>query len=360
MLFDIKPKSKKEDLFGADSILDSFSKHLQGQSGLIVFKGLRRTGKTSILKIGLEESKIPYVLVDVRYAPYTDRRLFLDFLAKEIIKVIDKGIVTKIIKKISGVSLSVGSEYLKGSLNFDIKDDSDFLTVLQEANKRKLILAFDEAQYLAGINFDMIIASIYDNFPNVKIVLTGSEIGLLEDFLGCGNNKAPLYGRLYFELNTERFAETLSSEFLKAGFKQYKVNITKEDITEAINEFDGVIGWHTYYGYLRCAESLNHHLALIKVAEIGSKTTFEEFERFLGSKKNRDKYLLILQKIIFERNTWSMLKVAITSKLRPISDTQMNRLLKDLTYHGFVEKSNGKYVITDPLLIKGIKNNVKF
>ena len=360
MLFDKRPKSKRKDLFGEDYLLDSLLKQLNKKSGLIVIKGLRRTGKTSILKVALEESNMPYVLIDVRYAPYTDRRQFLDFLAKEIIKVLDKDIVSKIIKKISRVSLSLGNEYFKGSLDFDIKDDSDFLTVLREANKKNLILAFDEAQYLSGINFDMIIAGIYDNFPNIGVVLTGSEIGLLEDFLGKGNDKAPLYGRLYFELKPERFDPERTFAFLEAGFKQYNQKISKEEINQVIEEFDGVVGWHTYYGYLRCDENKNHLNALKIVAEIGSRTAYEEFERFLNTKKSRERYQKLMKLIMLGKSNWSQIKKEMLLRFGKISDSQLSKYLKDLLYHGFVEKSNEKYLITDPLLIKGIEQNIKF
>lgn len=360
MLFDIDPKSNAKDLFGEGYILDLFLKHLKEKSKLIVLKGLRRTGKTSILKVALEESRMPYVLIDVRFVPYTDRRLFLDFLAKEVFKILNKNIVSKIINKISKVSLSLGNEYVKGSLDFTIKDESDFLTILKEADKHKLILAFDEAQYLSEIHFDMIIASIYDNFPNIKIVLTGSEIGLIEDFLGKTDNKAPLYGRLYSELKTERFNSEKCLEFIKAGFKQYNKNISKDEINELINEFDGVVGWHTYYGHLRCVGGDSHKMALNNVIDIGSKTTIQELDRFLSRKKNKEQYVKILQRLSIGRNNWSKIKQEMLIRFGKISDTQLSRMLKDLVYHGFVEKTNGFYTIADPLLKKGLDANIKF
>ena len=360
MLFDINPKTKREDLFGQDYLLTSLLGNLTGKSKLIVLKGLRRTGKTSILKVALNESKLPFVLIDVRFAPYSDRKLFLDFLSKAIIKIFDKNLVNRIIKKISKVSIGVGNDYLKGTLDFDIKNESDFLTVLEEANKNKLILAFDEAQLLSVIEFDMIIASIYDNFPNIKIILTGSEIGLLEDFLGKGNNKAPLYGRLYSELSTGRFSNDNSYNFLISGFKQYKKNISSDEIVNLIDEFDGIVGWHNYYGFLRCEEKKDHLQALASVIEIGSKITFEEFERFLGSKKNRDKYIKILQRIMLGKNTWSKIKEDIKSKIGTLTDAQLNKYLKDLLYHGFIDKTNDIYIVSDPLLKKGLEKNIKF
>ena len=39
-------------------------------------------------------------------------------------------------------------------------------------------------------------AHAYDSLPNQRIILTGSEVGLLHDFLGINDYESPLYGRV--------------------------------------------------------------------------------------------------------------------------------------------------------------------
>ena len=64
------------------------------------------------------------------------------------------------------------------------------------------MVAVDEAQELRKVNwlrFDRLFAYAYDSLPNVRLVLTGSQFGLLYDFLGLGTrgprSSAGLSGR---------------------------------------------------------------------------------------------------------------------------------------------------------------------
>ncbi len=47
------------------------------------------------------------------------------------------------------------------------------------------MIVFEEAQYLrySRINFGSLLAYIYDNLLYLTVILTGSEVGLLHDFL---------------------------------------------------------------------------------------------------------------------------------------------------------------------------------
>ena len=58
----------------------------------------------------------------------------------------------------------------------------------------RLILAIDEAQYLrmAGrTRYDGLLAWALDNLDHLTFVLTGSEVGLLHDFLGMEEPRSP-------------------------------------------------------------------------------------------------------------------------------------------------------------------------
>ncbi|WP_297499331.1 hypothetical protein [Thermococcus sp.] len=57
----------------------------------------------------------------------------------------------------------------------------------------RVIIAFDEAQYLrfSGIRYDSLIAYAVDNLPGITFALTGSEVGMLHDFLGLEDPKNP-------------------------------------------------------------------------------------------------------------------------------------------------------------------------
>ncbi len=66
----------------------------------------------------------------------------------------------------------------------------EFLNSLGRKAGKKVIIAFDEAQYLrfygsrGGKELLAAVAYAYDSLENLGFVFTGSEVGLLHDFLG--------------------------------------------------------------------------------------------------------------------------------------------------------------------------------
>lgn len=112
------------------------------------------------------------------------------------------------------------------------------------------IVAIDEAQYLALIRgFTKILAHVYDYMDNIKVILTGSEVGLLDRLLGRKNPDAPLYGRPILEIQMKRLSREDSIRFLEQGFNELNIDWSKSHIEDAVNKLDGIPGWLTYYGY---------------------------------------------------------------------------------------------------------------
>ncbi len=85
----------------------------------------------------------------------------------------------------------------------------------------------------------------------LKLLLAGSEVGLLDKFIGIGNPKAPLLGRAFAEITLERLPAERSLEFPRAGFQQAGLRVPEDEISQAVSGLDGIIGWLTFYGYLR-------------------------------------------------------------------------------------------------------------
>ena len=60
-------KEKRKDLYDFENELNRLLTFYRDKlSRLIVIKGLRRTGKTSLLRVSLNEAKLGYVLIDMR------------------------------------------------------------------------------------------------------------------------------------------------------------------------------------------------------------------------------------------------------------------------------------------------------
>src|SRR3989338_675725 len=341
MYFDVSPKTLKIDLFGMNYQLEIFKKYLQDKNvRMVVIKGLRRVGKTSLLNVGLPESGLNYVKIDVRDSPFYDKKEFLLFLIKKI-KEKAEGYWKKTIDKIAGMAAGYGS--FSFELFFSKEENvSSFFEHLNEQLQKKresLILAFDEVQLLKPTGFDYFLASVFDNYQQIKIVLTGSEIGLMDQFLGKEEYEAPLFGRAYLELVVGRIKEESIAKFLEEGFKQIHRAIAFEEIREVIHNFDGIIGWATYYGWFRSKE-FSHIEALEKVKEEGKIIIRKELENFLAKRKSRNNYLKTIHYIAKGKNNWAALKQNFAKEGKRLADGQLSLYLKELMNVGFVEKIN--------------------
>lgn len=83
MLFSIEPKSRREDLYNFNHELEMLVKFLRG-SRLTLVTGLRRTGKTSLMRVALNEAGVDYIYLDVRFSAYTSYRDVLDLFVKAL------------------------------------------------------------------------------------------------------------------------------------------------------------------------------------------------------------------------------------------------------------------------------------
>ncbi len=355
MYFDLAPKAKKKDLYGMDFTVDSLVSYLKDPSvRMLIIKGLRRTGKTSLLNVALEESKCHFLKIDVRESPYDDRDEFEKYLIERIKEAVGESLIEKVLKKISGIGLSYKDVEAKVYWKNKAVSSSFFaqLNTELQAKKKYLILAFDEAQLLSKIKFDNLLAAIYDNYLQFKLVLSGSEVGLLDKFIGRKDADAPLFGRGAIEIETKKLDSEQASQFLKEGFSQLKKSLSLGEIKEVLEQLDGIIGWATLYGWLR-SQNIAHKSALLKVTEEGSKLAKKELDNFLHN-RNRVAYTLVLRLITQGHNQWGIIKQQFAKKDKAVSDRQLDLYLKELIDYNFVEKADQVYSVPDPLLVRAL------
>jgi len=94
LLFSPEPKSRREDLYDRERELEELNMFLRGSLGpMALLLGLRRTGKTSLLKVSLSEFKGPTITVDMRKIEEKGTISYRDFikLLQEGINNITKG-----------------------------------------------------------------------------------------------------------------------------------------------------------------------------------------------------------------------------------------------------------------------------
>ncbi|MFN3268250.1 MAG: AAA family ATPase, partial [Zestosphaera sp.] len=273
---------------------------------LIIITGVRRIGKTSLLSVFLNEVSIPNVMIDLRdlRTNYGLRDLY-GLLSKAFSSRLEK--LYEVLRSVSGIRV----EGFEVEIKWRGRGSLTLSSLFDALNKRRIIVAFDEAQKLRGPRseeFLNALAHAYDYDRNVTFILTGSEAGLLYGFLGIDKQSSPLYGRYYYDLRLERFDKNTSLEFLRTGFKELGIRIENEVLEIAVEEFNGIPGWLTFFGN----EYFRGNKDIARIKELAIKIALEELQNIVKERGRR--YALVLKGIAEGITTWSGLRRYLEEK----------------------------------------------
>jgi len=344
LLFDPTPKDNREDFFNRD---EEINRVRSLSSPITLVLGLRRTGKSSIIKIALNELSLPYIYLDLRkfedraYISFKDLLLELEREVKKLTRKFPS--LVDFLKGVKGVSIA-GNEVrfnwgVKNRLNF-----SDLLETLNDWSKDRVIIAFDEAQdliNLRGVNLLYPLAYTFDNLKKVRIIMSGSEMRLLYRFLGVENPKSPLFGRAMNEVELRPFDHEKSIEFLRRGFKE--VNVEFREYERVYEELGGIPGWLTYFGYY-FIQTRNLEESMDRTLERAKGLVMEEFNNFLSKRLiAKERYMVIMKRIANGCSRWSEIKTAVEiHEGREISDSEIYNYLNNLMDSSWIVKDEEK------------------
>jgi AAA+ ATPase superfamily predicted ATPase len=356
MYFDPLPKRNRSDLFDREGELAQFSNALT-YSSLIVILGLRRTGKTSFMNVALSESKHPHIILDMRGLSYNPSHAELVRRIESAFNRINRkwfSMIGSAIKRVKGVSIlgnSISLDWSKEGV--DLAGLFDEVNSWAEANNRKFLVAFDEIQLIRGEkSIPRLFAHLFDYSQNVCLVVTGSEMGLLFDFLGFENPGSPLYGRHYTEIKMRNFENDESMEFLTKGFNQVGIALRRDVMEYAIENLDGVVGWLTLFG-ARCRDhnGMSKEVVDEVVVEGGKLARAEALKMVQYSAR----YAVVLNHLArTKRAKWSQVKSILEAhENRRLPNPTVSDTLNKLVKTGLVEKDGG-YGIPDRLLERSI------
>jgi len=341
--FTLEPKRKKEDFYNMEEELHTFVDSLD-RFRLIIVKGLRRYGKTSLIHTGLNLAKVDHLFIDCRLLSLTTAS-FNDFLSVIEAEVSRNRKVRELVKGVEHVEIG-------GLIKFRIRRPETLIKFLESLKDTVIVL--DEAQELRRLRFrlDYFLAYALDNL-DIKIVVSGSQVGLLDKFLKMEDPEAPLYGRPYKSVELKPLTNDKAVDFLKIGFKQEGVDVSEELIYKAVEAFDGIIGWLTHFGYnyVRGINSLD--LVLDKAVNL-ALTEIQHFLETRGVAKNR--YIEVLKTIaVAGECSWSSIKRALEIRLGRVPDTALANILGNLVDTSIVTKTDNNYTISDPIICRAVK-----
>lgn len=356
MLLDPKPKSKEADLFSRGEELKELLSSLR-DNPITLITGIRRVGKSSLMRVAIAETEQDSIMIDVRRI-YSDSsgsmgRADLSYAIQgELEKKLKKERIKALLSKVKGVS------FMGNSVTFDWNDIT-LSSLLEKLNDhpKPFIIAFDEAQYFryyggkGGKSIQNLIAWAFDNLQNIRFLLTGSEVGLIHDFIGTDDYESPLHGRYMYEIVLKPFSKDISIEFLKAAFAESDMQIPVEEITAAQNLLDGIVGHLVQYGLNRLRRS--HDEALSETFATAKMLFISELKEL---EKRSPRYRKVLEFIASGATTFTAILRSFQASGDAASKSRVADALRILERSSWINKEHGKYSIIDCVLAELIKN----
>jgi len=342
MLFDPRPKSTRSELFDRERELSELHRLIDEGRPLIALTGVRRIGKTSVLRVLLSEVDTPFILMDARGLP-------VNYGLRDLYALLSNGMSNKgFIESMKSILESIRGVRVMGfevELAWRGRDALPLPVLLDYLNKRKIIIAVDEAQYLRGPRgrvFLEALAHAYDYDDNITFILTGSEVGLLFEYLGVDDTSSPLYGRRVDTVTLDRFTRSDSIEFLKQGFREAGLEVSPKYIEAIVDFFDGIPGWLAMAG--STVVSARGEVELEELRRQAVEVARRELMEVVEARGRR--YALVLKLIAQGVMGWGELKSRLEeAEGRIVSSSVLHNILESLRKLSIVEN----YEFLDPV-----------
>lgn len=181
-------------------------------------------------------------------------------------------------------------------------------------------------------------------------LVTGSEIQILEEFLGFNDKHSPLYKREHEIVHLDRFSRGESAMYLKEGFKEVSLSVSDKEIENTVEVLDGIVGWLREYGWLRY-RGKTHSEAIDEVFQKAKSDIIDELSRY------SPRYLTIMMAISEGYHSWSAIKAYVErSEGKRIDKKTLYTALRNLTKYGYIEKRDDEHYIVDPVIERALRH----
>lgn len=362
--FDRREIEDENLLFGRKDELEKLNKLIDQKTPVIVVSGFRRVGKSSLIRCAVKKRSSLIINAWDAGTKIPTRAQILDLFRRRIEGYLNehkngRSQLRDFIYSVSGFNFNIPGGAGVG-LSFKDKTITEptIISVLDALNQwavennQLFVLVIDEVQDFAhakGIDLRKIFAKFFTpDYSNLVLILTGSEIGTLHDFVSKKNPRGPLFGRDSVVVHLSPFDENKSEQFLLTGLSDSGVPIIRTipddpTIEQAITELGGIAGWISIFG-LKCIDKGTISLeALDEAKEDSSMLIEKEFCEFLEKYDDPEKYELVVSNLA-KLNAYNFDEF--------IKEQKLEKYLIQLINSGFVHKIKKEeiYQFTDPLV----------
>jgi len=358
--FDSMPKERRSEFYEYNGYLDKFLNLTKGGARLVVIEGLRRMGKTSLLQVGLNEAGYPYLFVDARPKPRTASNFLKVNMERGVKKFAESNPeimeeTVKDLKNTSGVRVGLNPIWIRLDTTGGLYDLLISLNKVAYARSKTLILAIDEVQELRDLSepdIGELLSYIYEHLSEIRLILTGSEVGLMYEILPR-RYLAPLN---FDRITLQPLTQDQATEFLRLGFRQ---NQLKEQpdisfINTAYEVLGGNIGWLAALGQKVVSGRRADATLVNEILQEKVVTPADEVNEFLSMPLNQsdyDSYMAILRRLRDPAQFPDVVRAVQGAARIPVTEDEVRRLIANLKRSGFVdEDEKGNYSIPDPVL----------
>lgn len=222
--------------------------YIEGQIPCVLL-GIRRMGKTGLIRQLMQQLKISGIYVDLDGT--TSLQDLTTRLADGIGRHFPEQKYSGIWKALKGFRPSVSFDPLTGgpqfSFNFqsgdEVKQTLQGLLSLLNERKKPVLLVLDEFQEIRSYseeNTEGTLRSEMQQFTNLRYLFSGSKKSVLGNMLQKGSS--PFFSNLG-KLHLQQLPREIYCQFIFQKFQQNKKNISEQQVEELVNWTET----HTYY-----------------------------------------------------------------------------------------------------------------
>jgi len=321
--------------------------HLAINGEWFIVSGLRRTGKTTLVRSVCQQLDVIPVYINIWGIGEEDKEAYvLEKIVHEIRNKLKKYKLKSLLTRISKLS------FLGASIEIRAQNQIRLEQALKDLVQRKrVIIILDEVQEIKEQEkFFKFLAALHDETaPNLSTIFLGSMISLkklLEE-----NYAKPLHGRLSEEIVLSPLKDYESRKMLRRGFEQCNAPVDEDFIREASYRLGGFSGWISHFGRIAVLEYyLNRRMNIEEIYEKliieAEKILYDEIARAISERRKLRNYLKIL-KYLGEHG-----EITVSEAARRINKKPNTALiyLNHLIQVGILTKIRKRYTVADPLI----------